>query len=77
MTIKILHERWKCIGCGACAAVSPEYWSMADDGKSDLKDATIKKVNEGTLGELSVDKPGSNQDAADACPVSCIIVKQK
>ena len=58
MSFKVIHERWKCIGCSACAAVSPEYWIMADDGKSDIKNATHKKVAEGTLEELHVQEAG-------------------
>ena len=34
---KVIHEREKCIGCGACAAVCPDFWEMSDDGKSVLK----------------------------------------
>lgn len=39
MAVKIIHDRKICIGCGACAAVCPDFWEMADDGKSDLKGA--------------------------------------
>ncbi len=78
MPFKVLHERWKCIGCSACAAVAPDYWVMADDGKSDIKGATHKKVPEGTLEELPVDEKAAavNKDAAEACPVSCIHVQE-
>ena len=75
MPFKVIHERWKCIGCSACVAVSPEHWVMADDGKTDIKGAVHKKVPDGTLEELEVAQPGTNQDAADACPVSCIHVQ--
>ena len=73
----IIHERWKCIGCSACVAVSPEHWEMtADDGKSDIKNRhrTIEK-SEGIQEELDLEEPGTNKDAADACPVTCIHVK--
>jgi len=39
MVVKIQHDRPNCIGCAACAAVAPEFWSMNEDGKSDLKNA--------------------------------------
>ena len=27
--VKIVHEKWKCIGCGACAAICADHWEMA------------------------------------------------
>jgi len=71
---KIIHEQWKCIGCGACAAACSEFWEMGDDNKSKLKGANYKDTNEGKLGELTTDNPGCNKDAASACPVNCIHV---
>ena len=73
----VIHERWKCIGCSACVAVSPEHWEMtADDGKSDIKNCHRKiDTPEGLQEELDVDQPGTNKDAEDACPVNCIHVK--
>lgn len=74
----VTHERWKCIGCGACAAVSPEHWEVtADDGKSDIKNATRKiKKPDGHQQELDVDELGTNKDASEACPVECIKCKE-
>jgi len=75
----VLHERWKCIGCGACAAVNPDNWEMMDDGKSDLKGGKVEKeeTSEGELQKLELDEIGQNQEAADSCPVNCIHVKKK
>ena len=73
MKHKIVHEREICIGCGSCAAVCPDFWEMADDGKSTLKGA--KKSKDGKIFELDVDEVGCNQEAADICPVHCIHVK--
>ena len=73
---KIVHERWKCIGCGACAAICSQYWEMADDGKSDLKGAKYKDTPEGKLGQLEVKDAGCNKDAAEGCPVQCIHAKE-
>lgn len=70
----IKQDRNACIGCGACAAACPEFWSMAKDGKSKLKGAQKKENNE-TLG--TKEKPltksfDSNKEAAESCPVNCI-----
>lgn len=73
---KVIHEKWKCIGCGACAGVCSEFWEMEDDGKAKLKGATYKKTDEGELGELTVDDAKCNKDAAAGCPVQCIHVKE-
>jgi ferredoxin len=59
--VKIEHDRAACIGCGACANLCPDNWSMADDGKSKCKMTELEDI-------------GCNQTAADACPVQCIKV---
>lgn len=68
MTVKITHDRDVCIGCGACAAVCPDYWEMGDDGKSDLKGA--KKD------ALELKEAGCNTEAAQGCPVNCIHIEE-
>jgi ferredoxin len=63
--LKIIQDREKCIGCGACVAVCPDNWFMEDDGKSSPKKTTIEKE-------------GCNKQAVEACPVQIIkIVKTK
>ena len=59
---KIIQERQKCIGCGACAAAC-DNWVIAKDGKSKPKKTELKEI-------------GCNQDAADNCPVQCIKIKK-
>ena len=76
MAFKLVHERWKCIGCNACVAVAPEHWEMADDGKTDIKGAAKQNVPEGILEEIDIREPGHDKDAEEACPVSCIHIKQ-
>lgn len=72
--MKIIHEREKCIGCGACAAVCPKYWKMQEDGKVKILGS---KVNPKTGNcELEVEKIECNQEAADACPVNIIYIKK-
>lgn len=68
---KIRHDRENCIGCGSCASLCPEFWSMDADGKSMLKGAV-----EGGPGwfelELREADLGCNRRAAESCPVSVI-----
>lgn len=59
--MKITQDRTKCIGCGACVAVCPGNWEMAQDGKSKCKNPNS-------------DLP-CNKKAASGCPVKCIKVK--
>ncbi len=81
MPYKIEHDRPNCIGCGACAAVAPEFWMMdPKDGKSDLKGSKKKEeggevVSEGL--EISDDKYPKNKEAADCCPVNVIHIIDK
>jgi len=70
--MKIIQEREKCIGCGACTAVCPRFWEMADDRKASLKGA--EKVNDNY--ELEVEEPYCNEDAEASCPVNIIHVKK-
>lgn len=74
--VKVVHEQWKCIGCGACAGVCAKYWEMGDDNKAHLKGASYKDTDAGKLGELTLDAAECNKDAEGACPVQCIHVKE-
>lgn len=74
MLMKIILEREKCIGCGSCAALCSEYWEMAEDGKSHLKNS--KKSSNPENEELETKKIKCAEAAANACPVQAIhIVK--
>ena len=72
--MKIIHEREKCIGCGACVATCPKYWQMAEDGKSRLSEGKVQPKT-GDY-ELEIEKIGCNQGAADSCPVNIIHIKK-
>ncbi len=78
---KIQHDRPNCIGCGACAAVAPDYWEMSPvDGKSDLKESVHKEEGGAiVLEEREIDesKYANNKEAADSCPVNVIHVYDK
>ena len=72
--MKIIFEREKCIGCGSCVAICPEFWEIAEDGKSHLKNSKrdLKTGND----ELEITKVKCGQDATDVCPVQCIHIIQ-
>jgi len=67
--MKITYEREKCIGCGLCASLCPDFWQMGEDGKSQLLNST--KNSQGNY-EREIDDTACNQEAADSCPVQCI-----
>lgn len=69
--MKIIQEHKKCIGCGSCAAICPKYWEIGEDGKA--KPIGAKKSGENY--ELQIEKEGCNKQAADACPVECIMIR--
>lgn len=67
---KIKLEREKCIGCGSCQALCSKYFEMINDGKSHIKDAEKKEVE-----ELEVEKIECAESAAEACPAQCIHIE--
>ncbi|MDD3399462.1 MAG: ferredoxin [Candidatus Pacebacteria bacterium] len=69
---KVILERDKCIGCGACEAVCPKHWKLGEDGKTDLL-GSKKEDNENYV--LEAEEAGCNNQAAEACPVQCIRVE--
>ncbi|MEM2874271.1 MAG: ferredoxin [Candidatus Nanoarchaeia archaeon] len=72
-------DRKKCIGCGSCAAVAPKFFSLADDGKSELKGAKITKLNksEKQTTEVGIKNLATVKTAAKACPVNAINIFEK
>jgi len=78
---KIVYDRKSCIGAAACAAVAPDFWIMAEDGKADLyKFETDKDGNQVLFvkeSELTVEGKKAialHKDAAEVCPVQAIHV---
>lgn len=63
MGFKIIHDKNKCVGCGACVAVCPDNWAY--EGEKPVPKKT--KVSE----------IGCNQVAAESCPVSCIKIEKE
>ena len=70
--MKVIIQRSKCIGCGSCAAICPEFFEMAEDGFSHLKNS--KRNNEGN-DELEISELSCIKEAADVCPVQIIKIE--
>lgn len=70
---KVIHEVEKCIGCGACVAVCDKFWALGSEGKAELKGAKAVGKNK----ELQIKDADlqCNKNAAETCPVNCIIIK--
>lgn len=68
---KLEHDREECIGCGACVAIHPEGWEMAEDGKSDINNSTLREDGweEKTVDDADFEL---HKEAAESCPVNCI-----
>lgn len=71
---KIIHEKAKCIGCGSCVALCPEYWEMQGE-KSHLK-GSHENPDTGN-NELEIEEVGCNREAAESCPVQIIYIIEK
>jgi len=75
--ITICHKRNDCIGCGSCALLAKQTWSMNDeDGKSDLKGGKWKG-DTFVVSQIDEDDLEDNKKASEACPVSIIRVGTK
>lgn len=71
------HNKPECIGCGACAAVAPEFWAMNDaENKSDI--IGCKKLDNGWEEKEIEEKDfAKNKDVAESCPVNVIHIVNK
>ncbi|MDP3734208.1 MAG: ferredoxin [Nanoarchaeota archaeon] len=77
MTIHtIIHFKKKCISCGACVAISPEFWEMDEQGLAELKGSEEKEDHQELL-VTDEETRRINQEAADVCPVNIIHVKKE
>ena len=63
--MKAFVDKETCIGCEACASISPEIYSMNDEGKS----VAIE-------GDIPEDKLEAAQEGRDACPVDAISIHE-
>ena len=70
---KIIQERNKCIGCGACASVCPKFFEMSEkDGLATLKNSQEKDG----ICELETEEIGCAGEAVDVCPVKIIRIEE-
>lgn len=70
--MKIILDRSKCIGCGSCAAICPQLFEMAEDGKSHLKNSQKDSQDTETL---EISESGCAKEAADVCPAQIIKIE--
>ena len=70
--MKIIFERDKCIGCGACSAACPEHFELGGDGKTNLLKS---KLNSDGNYEKEVEKYECD-DVVAGCPAQCIHIKK-
>ena len=73
---KIVYDRKGCIGAAACAAVSPEFWEMKDDGKAHLIGSKTDEngnevlvITESQMSDKLKSALAANKEAAEVCPV--------
>lgn len=70
---KLIHYRDKCIGCGVCQEMQPQYWRMSKkDGKATLVGAVCKKDT--YIREIGENDADLSIKVAEACPVRIIKV---
>ncbi|WP_072835471.1 ferredoxin [Flavisolibacter ginsengisoli] len=68
---KIIHYRNKCIGCGICYELQPQFWRMSKkDGKAVLLNATVK--NDLHILPLPVNEKEFTGQVSNACPARVI-----
>ncbi len=73
----VTFERENCIGAAACEAISPKKWKMQDDAKASLLDPNAKKTAEIETLEFDESDLQEHLEAAQACPVNVIKIKEK
>lgn len=62
---KIMVDKDKCIGCGACVAIADEAFEFNDEGFAQVKD-------DFKFDEVDEDLQNDVMDALEGCPTSAI-----
>jgi ferredoxin len=75
MKYKVIYERSGCTGAAICVAAFEKRWSLAEDGKADLKGSKKHKDHY----ELMIDESelGDMLAAAQGCPVNVIHIEDE
>ena len=63
--MKINIDQQKCIGCGSCLAVCPDFFELRDDNKAYLKEDKHGDIEDADC----------VQEAVEICPVQAIEVE--
>jgi ferredoxin len=72
---KVKIDQEACTACGLCYNDEcPDVFEEGDEGKSTLKPA-FRAGGATNEGEIPADKKGCADSAADACPVTAIVVE--
>jgi len=74
--MRIVHERYKCIGCGACVNICPSLFKMDSDGKISLKGLDIEHNKEIDREIKIIKEAGCANEAVEICPVECIHIEE-
>ena len=75
--MKIIHQRKKCIGCASCVNICPNLFKMAEDGKASFLSSEAKHDLKTEEAVLEIKDSECAEEAVDACPVQCIIMKHE
>lgn len=70
--MKITLDKEKCIGCGSCVSVCPDFFEIGQDNKAHLKGGKTTNNKE----EVETEEPDCAREAADICAVQGIEVKE-
>ena len=72
--LKLIHERDKCIGCGACPIACEKHWEMSEDFKATLKGSS--ESNDLYEKEIPEEDRQCAKESAEMCPVNCIHLEE-